>query len=160
MTRAGLVSYKPNTSSRKEHNMTQEELNQVAGVVTTLMKEKISELTSQFDAKIAELKPQQAVSDLTPQGMQQTTQTGAQPAAQPGTQQGTLPGIGALLGNPFDSPTKESTDMDALTAQLSEQLKISQELNRKLIGSLTAPGQAAQAKPEKTAEEVLANSLR
>lgn len=128
--------------------MTQEELNQVAGVVTTLMKEKITELTSQFDAKIEALKPQ-----TTPQ----TT-----PAQQGGTEPTpeSLPGIGALIGNPFDQTKKEQPNMTDITAQLSEQLKISQELNRKLIGSLNTPTTGTGAPQQKSAEEVLAAAIR
>lgn len=130
--------------------MTQEELNQVAGVVTTLMKEKIDEIHKQFDAKIAELKPQQAAALNTNQN--------TNPAAAP--EGGTLPGIGALIGNPFDPASKpaENPKVDDITAQLSEQLKISQELNRKLIGSLSNTNTPAQ--PSKTPEEVLADAIR
>lgn len=128
--------------------MTQEELNQVAGVVTTLMKEKITELTSQFDAKIEALKPK-TTPQTTPAQQDDTT-----PSPE------SLPGIGALIGNPFDQTNKDQSNMSDLTAQLSEQLKISQELNRKLIGSLNAPTPGTAAQQPKSAEEVLAAAIR
>lgn len=148
MTRAGPLSYKQSRRTERRIYMTQEELNQVAGVVTTLMKEKITELTSQFDAKIEALKPQ-----TTP-----AQQDGTKPASQ--ESQESLPGIGALIGNPFDQAQKEQPNMTDLTAQLSEQLKISQELNRKLIGSLNTPSPGTGAQQPKTAEEVLAAAIR